>query len=60
MCEVPPKRLGHLTQIPTWIHFFLANLANFHVAAILAISTRIIVWAGGAHQKVPLKMAFLT
>jgi hypothetical protein len=24
-------------QIPkTWIHFFLANLANFHVATILA------------------------
>ena len=27
-------------QIPkTWIQFFLANLANFHVATILAIST---------------------
>jgi hypothetical protein len=29
-----------LVQIPkTWIQFILANLANFHVAAILAIST---------------------
>jgi hypothetical protein len=29
-------------QIPkTWIQFFLANLANFHVATILAISTYI-------------------
>jgi hypothetical protein len=28
------------TIIPTWIQFILANyLANFHVAAILAIST---------------------
>ncbi len=25
----------------TWIHFFLVNLANFHVATILAISTYI-------------------
>jgi len=40
--------------------FFSANLPNFYVAAILAISTRIIVWAGGAHQKVPLKVVFLT
>ncbi len=29
-------------QIPkTWIQFFLANLANFHAATILAISTYI-------------------
>ncbi len=29
-------------QIPkTWIQCFLANLANFHVATILAISTYI-------------------
>jgi hypothetical protein len=31
-----------LVQIPkTWIQFFLANLANFHVAAILVISSLI-------------------
>ncbi len=31
--QIPWSRV----QIPkTWIHFFLANLANFHVATILA------------------------